>query len=427
MVERKTVFITDALVAGLPVPAKGESRTWDRQLKGLLVRVWPSGRKVFYIRLKGAGATEFRMIGEFGQPWNAADARKKATELLLATRRYSAGHSKAQLITVNELCDRYLAEGPLTKVLKRQSSWQTDATNLRRHVQPLLGKRCVQELKRLDIARMIKDITDGVTSGDIKTKPRGIARVRGGAGSAARVKTTLAAMFSWAVKLEIIEKNPAVGVEVAKGRKMERFLSEAEAKALLQHLAAGCASGSLNSSHANAIRLLLLTGARKNEILGLRWSEVEDHRSRLALPPERSKSGRHNGMRYIPLGEAALTILRNIPRVSEYVFPAGRPGRSGHVTDVKKTWFEVRRECGLGNMRIHDLRHSFASFAIGGGESIYTISAALGHATTRMTERYLHLRDEEIIAMAERTTQRITGGKSALRLVSDRARRSPSL
>jgi integrase len=417
MFESRTVFIGDELISRMRIPTTGESRSWDTQLRGFLVRVWPSGRKVFYIRLRIARRTEFRMIGEFGQPWTTDAARKKAAELLQVARGYS--QSKVRLITVNELCNRYLGEGPLTKVLKRSSSWRTDATNLRRHVQPLLGRRYVNELTRLDIARMVKDVTDGVTAADIKTKRRGLARVRGGSGSAARVKTTLAAMFSWAMKLEIIDKNPAIGVEVAKSRLMERFLTDNEAMSLQQFLTAASASGSINSSHADAIRLLLLTGARKSEILGLRWSEFEDNRSRLAIPPERTKSGRHNGMRYIPLGKAAVAILRNIPRTSEHVFPAGRPGRSEHITDIKKTWVRVRRECNLGDMRIHDLRHSFASFAIGGGESIYTISAALGHATTRMTERYLHLRNEEIIAMAERTTQRITGDKSELRLASD--------
>ena len=423
MFESAKVQLTDAAVGKLDPPHTGERRFWDTQLKGFLVRVWPSGRKVFCVRFRRGKRTELHTIGKFGDPWTAEQARTTASELLL---RLSGGYRSARewrvsrSMTVNELCDRYLAECPLTKISKRPSSWKTDTTNLRRHVQPLLGKRLICDLTRADIARAVRDITDGVTAGDIKTKRQGVARVRGGSGSAARVKTTLSAMFNWAINHELMEKNPATGIEVARTRMLGRFLSDAEATRLLHLLDVQSASGEINAQHANAIRLLLFTGARKSEILGLRWSEVDLPRNRLSIPPERTKSGKHNGVRYIPLGTAARDILLAIPRSGVFVFPADRMARSGHLTGIQKTWNRVRHECDLDDMRLHDLRHSFASFAVTNGENIYLISAALGHATTRMTERYLHLRNEDVSALAERTIQRIVGGRVPMRLVSQR-------
>jgi integrase len=225
-------------------------------------------------------------------------------------------------------------------------------------------------------------------------------------------------MFNWAVSHELMDTNPAKGVQVAKTRKLERFLSDAEASKLLAMLSDRTATGAMNRQHADVIRLLLFTGARKSEVLGLRWSEVDLLRNRLSIPPERTKCGSHNGIRRIPLGTPARDILRKIERSSEYVFPADRNGRSGHMTGIQKTWKQVCDLCGLGNMRLHDLRHSFASFAIANGESIFLISNVLGHSTTRMTERYLHLRDEDVRGLAERTTQRIVGSAARLRVVA---------
>jgi integrase len=296
------------------------------------------------------------------------------------------------------------------KVGKRASSWKTDITNLSRHVQPLIGKQFVTDLKKSDVARMLKDITDGLTAGDFKTRRQGLARVRGGAGSAGRVLTTLRAMLNWAIAQDILVINPARGLSLPKAPPMERFLSEEEATHLFATLANGELSGAVNPQHANLIRLLLLTGARKSELMGLRWDELDLARNRIVLPPSRTKAGSHNGNRRIPLNAAAKSIVQSMASTrSEFVFPADRTDLK-HMTGIQKTWKRVCEAAALGNMRLHDLRHSFASFAIANGENIVVIAAALGHATTRMTERYLHLRDDDINALAERTGQRIMLG-----------------
>jgi integrase len=118
------------------------------------------------------------------------------------------------------------------------------------------------------------------------------------------------------------------------------------------------------------------------------------------------------------LGSAAQEILNSLSPKNEFVFPADRKGQSGHLTGIQKVWVQLREKCGLDKMRLHDLRHSFASFAITNGESIYMISAVLGHSTTRITERYLHLRDEDVRGVAQRTTQRIIGGSGDPQVVA---------
>lgn len=314
-------------------------------------------------------------------------------------------------LTIDALCDRYLSDGQLMKMEKRSSSWAIDAMNLNRHVRPLIGKLPIAGLKRSDVAQMLKDIIDGKTAGDFRTGLRGLARVRGGRGSAERTLTTFRAMLNWAILQDLLSANPSKGLSVPKAAPRERFLSDREAAELFATLKEGQEDGTVNGQHANLIRLLLLTGARKSELMALRWEEVDRLRSPLLLAPERTKSGGHNGARRIPLSGAARAVLDcQNPRESGYVFPSART-QDKHMIGIQKTWNQVRRKAGLGNMRLHDLRHSFASFAIANGENIVVIADVLGHASTRMTERYLHLRDDHLNALSERTGQRILSGQ----------------
>ena len=410
--------LTDELIHATPAPAKGEVRLWDVDFKAFLVRIWPSGRRSFCVRYRRSRAPEIYTIGTFGSPWTTEAARKKATEVFFqyADSEMPARERKSgQTMTVTELCERYFAEGPLTKIGKRQSSWRLDIANLTRHVQPLLGKRVAADLKRMEVAAMLRDITNGATAGDIRTIKQGVARVRGGAAAAERVLTSFRAMLNWAVAQDYLADNPARGLRLPKPPMKERFLTDEEARRLLTLLDAGVRSWTLNPQHACLIRLLLLTGARKAELMNLRWEEIDLQRRRLVLPPERSKAGRHSGYRRIPLSGVAIKLLAEIPRgKSEFVFPADRSGLKP-MTGIQKVWDHIRREANLGEMRLHDLRHSFASFAIANGENIVHIASVLGHTSTRMTERYLHLRDDDVVALADRTAQRILSGSTRAR------------
>ena len=410
------VKLTDAIIRETAPTLVGEVRLWDTEFKGFHVRVWPSGKKSFCIRYRRSKKPQLYTVGTFGSPWTVKDARAKASEIFLrfAEDDRPASERKAgKVMTVGELCDRYLTEGPLMKAGKRASSWKTDFAGLKRHVVPLIGKRIASELKRSDIARMLQQITDGATAGDIRTRKQGLARVKGGAGCAERALTSIRAMMNWAIGMDYMDSNPAKGFSLPRRAVRERFLTDREAIRLLDVLKADAEARIINPQHANLIRLLLLTGARKRELMDLRWSEVELERRRITLPPERSKCGRFNGHRRISLSGAAREILEGIPRgKSEFVFPADRSDEKP-MTGIQKTWNRACEAAALGPMRLHDLRHSFASFAIANGENIVHIAAALGHSSTRMTERYLHLRDDDVNAVAERMGQRILGGPRA--------------
>jgi integrase len=151
------------------------------------------------------------------------------------------------------------------------------------------------------------------------------------------------------------------------------------------------------------LRLLLFTGARKTEILALRWSEIDWAARRIVLTPDRSKTGGKVGERRIPLSDAALEVLHSMPRTADYVFPGGRRS-TNHTTGLHKVWCDIRIAAGFPRLRVHDLRHSFASLALANNENLYLISRVLGHTTTRMTERYLHANDSDLQALVQRTT-----------------------
>jgi integrase len=242
-------------------------------------------------------------------------------------------------------------------------------------------------------------------------------------------------MFAWAIEKGYATTNPFVGVKLGSSPANERFLSKAEAGALLDAANELEAEALLSPTFADALRLLLLTGARKTEILGLRWPEVDLERKVLVLPPKRTKAGGKNGTRRISLSTAALALLGRRRAAadaaaeaekaatankvakerkpaeafepSEYVFPAARG--DGHATGLRKALEAVWARAGLKGVRIHDLRHSFASFAIADGASLFLVSKLLGHASARTTERYAHLSSDPLEEAVNRIARQVAG------------------
>jgi integrase len=211
-------------------------------------------------------------------------------------------------------------------------------------------------------------------------------------------------MFAWAIDHHHFPgPNPCAGVKLPPRPAAEQFLSGEDAKKLFAALDKLVADEEVQAKHAAIVKLLLLTGARRNEIVALRWSEVDFDRDLLVLPPARTKAGGKSGDRRIPLNSLAAKILAEQPRPkgAVFVFPADK-GKSGHTTTVNKVWNKkVRPAAKLAGLRLHDLRHSFASFALADGASLPLIGKALGHASARSTERYAHVKDDPLRAVAE--------------------------
>ena len=396
-------------VDALAIPDTGENRLWDSELKGFFVRAYAGGRKVYAVRYRRGASQRVYTIGVHGSPWTPDQARKEASEILARVRMgddpAAAKRKHATAITVATLIERYLEDGPATKPSKRASTWTIDASNLRRHILPLLGRKIANEVTRADAAKAIKDITDGKTRKVEKTGLRGRARVMGGAGTARRTRTTAAAMFAWGIEHGHVETNPFSGIRLAAAPTRERFLTASEAGRLLSVLGDLEGAGEVSRTFGDAIRLLLLTGARKTEILGLRWSEVDLGRLTITLPPERTKAGGRTGERRIALSPPAASILADRRKIAEgaFVFPSAKG--EGHAIGLRRAFVKVRDTAGQPDLRIHDLRHSYASLLIASGESLFLVGKALGHASARTTERYAHLADDPLQSAASKVAK----------------------
>ena len=382
---------------------KRDTYLWDSELAGFGMKVTPTGKKVYLVqyRIGGRrGQTRRVTIGRHGSPWTPKTARKEAKRLLgdVASGRDPAEHCTLarRNLTLSELCDLYLAEGCITQ---KASTLATHRSNIDRHITPLLGRKRVQTIVREDVERFQQDVAQGKSATDIRTRRRGRAIVKGGKATAARSTAVLAAILSFAVRRNIRRDNPASGVQLFKGRKRERFLSPAEMARLGDVLAKAEREGE-NPIAMAAIRLLIMTGARKSEILTARWDWIDQERGVLRLPDSKT------GAKVIPLGAAVLEILSKLPRFLDnpYVLPNSI---GGHFVGLQKVWERLRKQAGLQDVRLHDLRHSFASVAVAGGDSLYLVGKVLGHKQSRTTEIYAHLADDPLRAVADRTSGRI--------------------
>ncbi len=382
-------------------PGKRDAFLWDTDLTGFGLKVTPAGNRIYVLQYRFGRRLRRYTIGKHGAPWTPEEARREAARLLgLVAAGTDPTDVKAETrraLTITELCDLYLAEGCTTK---RPSTLVTDRRNIERHIKPLLGRKGVRDVKGADIERFQRDVAGGKTAADLRTKPRGRAIVAGGKGAALRTLAVLGAIFTFAVKRGLRPDNPVRGVARFKGQKKERFLTTSELAQLGDALNAAEREG-FNPVAIAAIRLLVMTGARKAEILTLRWKWVDFERSCLRLPDSKT------GAKVVPLGAPALELLASLPRVENnpYILPGKKAG--GHFVGLQKAWARLRERAGLPDVRVHDLRHSFASVAVAGGESLYLIGKVLGHRQARTTEAYAHLQDDPVRAVADRTASTI--------------------
>jgi integrase len=388
---------------------------WDTETRGFGLRVEPSGHKAYILRYRANGGgrnAPRRQMNLRALPGIMATAkvRKLAKdELAKVARGEDPVHersAKRREMTMTELCELYMEEGVEHK---KASTLAVDKGRLERHIKPLLGRRLLSDVSHADVDRMRRDIAKGKTATEIRTKPRGIAKVRGGNAAANRVVGLLGGIFSFAMRRGLRADNPARGIKPYADRKRERFLSGAELAILGDTLRAFEAAGS-NQSALAIIRLLMFTGARKSEIARLKWSEVDFHRSCLRL--EESKSGQ----KVIAIGPPALAILSQIQCVEgkPWVFPAEAGDEAFQGTE--KCWRKVRKLADMPDLRLHDLRHSFASVALAAGDSLPLIGKMLGHADSKTTQRYAHLADDPVKTATDRTANAIAAALGATSL-----------
>jgi integrase len=378
-------------------PAEKEYTFWDRDLTGFGVRVRPSGAMSFVAVYRTGGRnTPLRRV-TIGST-RKIEAEKAREEAKVIIRQAELGHDRAAEkakaraeMTIAKLCDQYMAEGCETK---KASTLVTDQGRIERHIKPLLGKKRVSELTRRDVEKFMLDLANGKTATDERTKARGRAIVRGGRGTATRTVGLLGGIMSFAVSRDLRNDNPVRGVKRFADKKGEKFLSGTDFGNLGRALADLEAEGA-NPSAIAIIRLLATTGARKGEIVSLRWSEVDMERGFLRLGDSKT------GAKAIPIGAPALQVIECVERVgdSPFVFPASKG--AGHFQGVERVWRKVRQAAGLPELRLHDLRHSFASVGLARGSTLPIIGAILGHADVKTTSRYAHLADDPVKQAAD--------------------------
>lgn len=395
---------------------------WDTDLRGFGLKLTPTGRKSYVVqyRVMGRDRQSVRMtIGSHGKI-TPDEARKSAKRCLGQAEEgidpAEAKRAAKKDVTITELCDLYLSEGVATK---SATTVLRDRSRIERHIKPLIGKKRLGLLERADIERMQSDIATGKTARDEKTETkRGRSIVRGGEGAAREAVVLLSSILGFAVNRRLRSDNPALGVKKFRAHKRERFLSPKELASLGAALTEFEESGG-SPFGAAAIRLLILTGARKSEILSLRWSWVDWDRSCLRLPESKT------GERVISLGVAALQELQAIQsNLSDGLSPWVIQGKASVESakepkcfvGLQKVWERVRTIAELPDVRLHDLRHSFASVGASGGDSLYIVGKLLGHKQAHTTQRYAHLADDPVKAAADRISNQIQaamGGKSA--------------
>lgn len=372
--------ITKRAVDALKPGANGaEAVLWDSEVKGFGVRVQRGGSKSYIVHYRigsGRGAPLRKLtIGKHGAPWTPEKARGEAKRLLGMVE--SGADPAADKIarreapTISDLAERFLAEHAEAK---RKISTATEYRRLlHRIVLPVLGKRKVVDVTRHDVGKLHHSLRDGPYQAN-------------------RVLAVLSKMFNLAERwgLRPDGSNPCRHVEKFSERKRERMLSPAE----LARLGDALASYEGSPFAVAAIKLLVFTGARLGEVLGLQWAWIDFERAEVRLPDSKS------GAKTLHLPPPALAVLAELPRLdgNPHVIVGQKAGAA--MVNLEKPWRAIRAVGGLKDVRLHDLRHAFASVAASSGMGLPIIGKMLGHTQAATTHRYAHLASDPVKAAA---------------------------
>lgn len=362
---RLTKRIVDAAVK----QAK-DSYLWDDELTGFGVKVTPAGKKVFLIqyRLGGAkGRTRRVTLGHLG-PITCDEARTRAKELLgmVSTGRDPADErdKKKAEKTLGEAISAF--ESAHVDLKTKASTAEEYKRALRLHVPDKLRRRPIGDIGRADMEKLHQDLRETPTMAN-------------------KLIAILSKLFSWAEKtgLRPTGENPCRYVERYDEVQRERFLSPEELGRL------GVALEAEERPYVvAAVRLLLFTGARVSEILTAEWSWVDLAKGTIRLPD--SKTGRKT----LYLNAPALDVLNGLTRVKDNPFVVVGDVEKSHLVNIQKPWRSIRKAAGLNDVRLHDLRHTFASVGVEGGASLVMVGALLGHTQPQTTKRYSHLAND---------------------------------
>ncbi|GMV69705.1 MAG: hypothetical protein AMXMBFR76_21440 [Pseudomonadota bacterium] len=385
---------------------------WDDSLIGFGLRVFTAGGKSYVLRFRTSdGRQRMATIGKHG-PLTPDQAREKARNMLhaISTGADPLAERKAarEALTVEQMATLYQASGRFAE--KAPSTQSVDRGRMTRHILPLLGKHRADKLTREDVRLAYAKIRDGKTAATVKTGPRGLAVVKGGEGTAAKAILLLRAMLAWAIEEGILEVNPAAGVKVSASGTRDVILECAgQYHAMFRTLERMEAEHRIRRPAADSIRVIALTGARRGEITGLRWGQVDLKACRVVIPPSEHKTGRKTGKPRIiglPIEAQAIIIRQPEGAPDDLVF---QPATGTNPMSLSKPWRAVRAEAGLPEgIGLHGLRHSLASSMAMQGAQASEIMTAMGHKLMSTAQRYVHWSESRHAQLAERSASHIS-------------------
>jgi integrase len=367
-----TATFCDALLA---MPRAGKTVNYfDAEIKGFMLEARATGGSTFYFRYRDMAAmVRMFRIGD-AKAISIQDARAvahKASKLVaeggdpkLESHRFKDTPTLLQFVT-----DRYL---PYVQL--RKKSWTTDEVLLRLHLLPALGASRMTRITRSDVVALQQQLVVNAYA----------------PATVNRIVILLKHVFNCALRWDCLPPgcNPCVGVkEIKNHATMERYLTSDEVTRLFAEI-----DSNANTQVGNVVRLLLYTGARKSEVLHATWDNVDLSRRVLTVPV--SKSGRP---RYIALSEAAVELLNSLPREEGMPWVFFNPKTRKPPVSFFYAWDTMRKNVGLADVRLHDLRHSFASFLVNSGRTLYEVQRLLGHHDPKVTMRYAHLSQDSLL------------------------------
>ena len=349
-------------------PDKSRIDLYDTLISGFIVEVRSSGSKTYFLRYRDKhGKQKQYKIGDtksltFEQARNAAQTLRARVVL---GEDLSAEKAALKNVPTFEsfACERYM---PYVKGYKR--SWDTDDSYLRNHLLPKFGRLHLDE----------------ITTSDVIAFHHGMRAAGYAAGTCNRAVIMVRYMFNLAKKwsIEGASTNPAIGIPLfEENNKRDRYLKPEEVKRLYKALQL-----SENTQLKYIVPLLLLTGCRKRELLDAKWEHVDIERRTWRIPLSKSGKARH-----VPLSSDVVNLLSQVPRFEECPYLVPNPKTRLPYVTIHWAWNTVRTNAGLADVRMHDLRHSFASFLVNAGRSLYEVQNILGHSQLVTTQRYAHL------------------------------------
>jgi len=368
--------LDEALVMSIVCPqTKRELEITDNLVKGLKLVVTRQGKKTWLFRYVFNGTKRAMKLGNY-------------PELRLADVRIIAA-SKNDLLTIGKdpqherdvqkampTVTEFFTNTYYPHARKRKRSHSDDLSRFNNHLRDAIGQIPLNQVEAVHVMQILDQAKDSELSH---------ATIN-------RIRALFSVMYSYAIDLGLVERNPVLRVKKYKEvNQIERFLTEQELPRLMQVLNTPAQYGIDNLVIVAIVKVLLLTGMRKREVMDMKWGDVDLSSGHWKL--ENNKSGKP---RLIRLASESLTEIRKmLPRQSEYIFANPQTGLP--FNDIRKCYDKIMTAAGITNMRIHDLRHNFASMAVNKGLSLYVVQHLLGHASPQTTQRYAHLNGEVML------------------------------